>query len=57
MCFSLKKIKNLAFFLNNSKYLRLGEKKQQQKQTKTKQKNVPGAKYSLHDKSNKLDFP
>ena len=53
MHFSWKKSKFLLFFLNNSKNLRLGEKTKQKK----KKKNVPRAKYSLHDKSNNLDFP
>ena len=53
MCF-LEKSKFWPFFLNNSKNLRLGEKKPN-KQTKTK--SVPRVKYSLHNKTNNLDFP
>ena len=47
MRFSWKKSKFWLFFLNNSKNLRLGEKNK---------RTVPRAKYSLHDKSNDLDF-
>ena len=54
MCFLEKKSKFWLFYLNNSKNLRFGEKTN--KQTKKKKRNVPRAKYSLHYKSNNLDF-
>ena len=55
MFFLKKKSKFWLPFLNNLKNLRLGKKTKSNKKKK-KKKNIP-ALYSLHDKSNNLDFP